>query len=163
MDEREDAQAGRAKSGDQQGVAPGNRLIEKLADAHRSQADRQDQSGAGKQQRHQRIRENHAQYRHRRAGRRNERRTGPEPRGFERWIAAHDVGPDQAQREKIDNEHRPKRRNAQHREPGTRTSRLPCCLTTAQDSSLGPSPTTILVVLPRRLTGQGASAPLNGP
>src|SRR5438093_904889 len=81
------------------------------------------------------------------AGRRNECRTGPEPRGFERRIAAHDVGPDQAQRQKIDNEHRPKRRNAQHREPGTCTSRLPCCLTTTQDLRLERSPTTILVVL----------------
>src|SRR5919106_1253377 len=46
--------------------------------------------------------------------------------------ASNDIGPDQAQREKIDDEHRPKRRDAQHREPGTRTSRLPCCLTTAK-------------------------------
>ena len=107
----------------------------------------------------QRIRENHAQHRHRSASRRSERRAGPEPRGFERRIAAHDVGPDQAQREKIDDEYRPQRRNAQHREPGTRT--LPSPLLSNR-----PLKASASTLLPRRQSpsscGTSASAPLNG-
>src|SRR4249919_3324542 len=54
--------------------------------------------------------------------------SGKTPRGIERGIAAHYVGPEQAQREKIDDEDCPQRRNAQQREPRTRAPRLPCCL-----------------------------------
>ena len=155
--EHEEAQAGEAQPGDQPGAAPGDRPVEEFLDAHRGEAERENQRGAGGQQRQQRVR-HHPQHRERGAGGGDEGRAGPEPRGVERRIAAHHVGPDQAQREKVDDEHRPQRRNAQHREPGTRTVPSPL---------LSDRPK---LALPRRFPqrqsplscGQGASAPLNG-
>src|SRR5262249_28272918 len=35
------------------------------------------------------------------------------------------IGPDQAERQEIDDQYSPKRRNAEHREPGLKLSRLP--------------------------------------
>src|SRR3982074_2248006 len=73
------------------------------------------QPGPAAQQRHQRTHAD-AQTRQRRARGRGERRAGPESRGLEFGITARDIGPDQAQREKVDDERRPQRRNAQHYE-----------------------------------------------
>src|ERR1700678_3302263 len=61
------------------------------------------------------------QHRHRSTTGAGDRGAGPEPRGLKGRITAHDVGPDQAEREKIDDEHRPQRRNA-HRNPRTRAA-----------------------------------------
>ena len=59
------------------------------------------------------------------AGSADESRAGPEPRRIEGGIAARDVGPDQTQREKVDDEDRPERRDVQHRCRGTQMAPPP--------------------------------------
>jgi hypothetical protein len=107
MPEYEERQSGKTQSGDQRGVTPVDRAVVETVDAHGAEAGGENQRGAAGEQRHQRIHRDDAQHRERRAAGRRERRAGPEPCRFESGIAAHDVGPDQAKREKVDDEHRP--------------------------------------------------------
>ncbi len=143
----EERHAGEAQSSDRNGRAPRNRLAVKPLDAHRGKAGGENQHGAAGQQWRPRIR-NKVQHRHRSTTGRGERRGGPEPRGLEGGIAAHDVGPDQAEREKIDDEHRPQRRNAQHRSPRARFA-LPLLLSNSPPITI---PMVDSNMRPRRLT-----------
>ena len=144
---------------DQQRCAPGNRPVEEFLDAHRREADRAASA---------RCRQTSAAAANpssRRAA--SPVRRPPPPRTTSRSRTARartpdscaHVGPDQAEREKVDDEHRPQRRNAQHRDTRDASwSRLPCCPT--DRPKLAPPG------LPPRQSplscGQGASAPLNG-
>ena len=109
----EDRKAGKRQRRHRRGLPPGHRLAIEPPDAHRRKANRENSRRAAKQQRDQRIRESRQHREHRRTGD-GQSRASPVPRRLKAWIAVQDVGPDQAEREEIDNERRPKRRNVQH-------------------------------------------------
>jgi hypothetical protein len=111
----EDNKACQVQPRNQRGISPVHRALEEAADAHRGKANGEEQKRAAHDQRQQRLRHHDPQHRQCGADRGHERRASPEPRRVEGGIAVHHVGPDQAQRQKVDDEHRPKRRNAQHR------------------------------------------------
>ncbi len=122
LEEEQQAEAGRKRQRDPH--APGAVLAVEPLDAHRGQAAGEHQQHAATDQRQHRV-HHAAQHRQRGARRRGQRRRGPVFRGSERRIGARDIGPDQAHREKIDDEHRPQRRNIQHRNPRTRIAFSP--------------------------------------
>ena len=116
IDVDEEADADEGVDRNQRRAVPVDLLLVEALDAHGGKTGGQHHEGAGGQQRQQRSVKEIAQRRHGSRSGAHERRAGPVSRRFERGIGALHIGPDQAQRQEVDDHCGPQRRNAQHRE-----------------------------------------------